>query len=504
MRVGDYYIGRGGVYNVPKAEFKRLEAQNKAREAREKRSAANEVTKSIVKGVFSRQAQGIKDWVDATNAFENILSPNNTNLIRVYRDIEIDSHLWALMRTILLKTLATSFNVHNAAGEIDEELTKKIRQKWFRRFSTYVIESDFYGFSAIQLLDIIGDCFSGCELIPRQYVIQQRGGIKKSLNNSKDLLPFDAFENWLIPVGERENLGLLHKAAPLVIKKKEVISAWSESAEIFGMPMRIGRTNINSPKHRENMEDMLENLGSAAWAVMDKEDEIELVEGAKTDFYKIYDEFINRVNSELSKLILLQTGTTDEKAFVGSAEVHEGILENVIQTYVQMIEEVVKDQLIPVMEYHGLLPYGCTIKAEGKQKLSIKELFDIVKELLPSFNVSKEWIGEVFGVQFEDEVEDLNKNGEEQAKLRASVGGVTALIELQAAVSAGSTSKEAAIAIVMEIYGFDQAKAAAMIGDPKPITETDKTEKPEEGDEPTTVMTKVKNLYKDVLKTCSH
>jgi hypothetical protein len=34
--------------------------------------------------------------------------------------------------------------------------------------------------------------------------------------------------------------------------------------------------------------------------------------------YKIYQEFVQTVNSELSKGILLQTGTTDEKSFSGS------------------------------------------------------------------------------------------------------------------------------------------------------------------------------------------
>lgn len=377
-------ISKEGVYNVAKREASLLDARNIAREKKEQRQQANDIRKGVVKGIFTRVAQGIKDWQNATLIAESIVSPNNTELIRVYRDIEIDAHLWALMRTIQLKVISTKFFVYNEAGEIDEESTKKLQQKWFRRLCLHTIDADFYGFSLVQLGDIVGGNFTGCELVPREYVVQQRGGVKKNISNPRDLIIFDddEFKNWVLPIGERNNLGLLHKAAPLVIKKKEVISAWSEAAEVFGMPTRIGRTQINSPQHRENMEDMLENMGSAAWGVFDKDDEIQLIEGGKTDFYKIYDEFINRANSELSKLILLQTGTTDEKAFVGSAEVHEGILSDVIESYILMVEDMSNEQLIPLCVRQGILPVGCYLKANNEQKFTPKETFDIVKELL--------------------------------------------------------------------------------------------------------------------------
>ena len=343
-------ISKDGVYNVAKREASMLDAKNIAREKREIRQQSNDIRKGVVKGVFTRIAAGVKEWQNATLIAENLVSPNNTELIRVYRDVTIDAHLWALMRTIQLKVISTKFFVYNVAGEIDQDSTDKLTQKWFRRLCSFTIEADFYGFSLVQLGDIVNGNFTGCDLVPREYVVQQRGGVKKSISDTRNLILFDdpEFLNWVLPIGERHNLGILHKAAPLVIKKKEVISAWSESAEIFGMPTRIGRTNINSPTHRANMEDMLENMGSAAWGVFDKEDEIQLIEGGKSDFYKIYDNFINRINSELSKLILLQTGTTDEKSFVGSAEVHAETLTSVIEAYILMVEDMTNEQLIPL------------------------------------------------------------------------------------------------------------------------------------------------------------
>jgi hypothetical protein len=53
-----------------------------------------------------------------------------------------------------------------------------------------------------------------------------------------------------------------------------------------------------------------------------------------------------------------------------------------------------------------------------------------------------------------------------QAKLRGSVGGVTGIIAIIAAVSIGQMTKESAIKILIEIYGLSEIAATAMIGEP--------------------------------------
>ena len=57
-----------------------------------------------------------------------------------------------------------------------------------------------------------------------------------------------------------------------------------------------------------------------------------------------------------------------------------------------------------------------------------------------------------------------------QAELKGSVGGVTALIQLQQSVAQGYTSIDAAIATLEEIYGIPTDIAKRMIGNPKEKT----------------------------------
>ncbi len=69
--------------------------------------------------------------------------------------------------------------------------------------------------------------------------------------------------------------------------------------------------------------------------------------------------------------------------------------------------------------------------------------------------------------------EVLNKNEEarkkSQAELKGSVGGVTALLDIQKSVAEGTTDRYAAIEIIKEIFGIAEETASKMLGTPKVI-----------------------------------
>ena len=397
MRILNYEISKNGVVNIVKED---------KRNALKQAKRTNNIREKIYRTALARSRAGVQEWKNATILAESFVMPNNTELIRIYRDIEVDLHLFALMQTIRLKVIANNFFIYNADESVNEQATALFKKKWFRKTAKYIVDSEFYGFSLIQFLDIKDGIFSDAELVPREYVVQQKRGVKKSLANSTDLVPFDApeFLNWVIAVGENDNLGLLHKATPLVIKKKEVISSWSEGAEIFGMPLRVGRTNITDPTKRANMEEMLENIGSAGWAVIHEDDVVEFVETSKTDFFRIYKEFIDTVNSELSKGFLLQTGTTDEKSYSGSAGVHESLLKSLIEAYIVLVEETTNEAIIPACIRLNLLPVGCYFKSDNEQKLSLEEMIKIVSELLKYKDIPNDYLLQTFGVPTEDKI----------------------------------------------------------------------------------------------------
>lgn len=56
-----------------------------------------------------------------------------------------------------------------------------------------------------------------------------------------------------------------------------------------------------------------------------------------------------------------------------------------------------------------------------------------------------------------------------QAQLKGTVGGVQGILEIQKSVSEGITDRTAAIALLMEIYGFSEEQANNVVGTPKII-----------------------------------
>lgn len=58
-----------------------------------------------------------------------------------------------------------------------------------------------------------------------------------------------------------------------------------------------------------------------------------------------------------------------------------------------------------------------------------------------------------------------------QATLRGSVGGVSAVLAIQTSVANGTTSYDAGVAMLENIFGYSNEVAKKMLGEPKPITE---------------------------------
>ena len=66
--------------------------------------------------------------------------------------------------------------------------------------------------------------------------------------------------------------------------------------------------------------------------------------------------------------------------------------------------------------------------------------------------------------EIQEEATDENKKA--QAVLRGSVGGVTSLLAIQASVSAKTTTKEAGVSMIVNLFGFSEEIAEEMLGEP--------------------------------------
>ena len=389
---------------------------------------ATNIIKKITEQYINREKENIKKWRDATDYAEDNIMPDRADLMRIYRDVVLDAHVSSVMSSLINAVLQSEFMVMDGDKE-DIETKVILESKWFRDFIRYSIESKFYGFSLVQLGSIKDNMLKDIAIVPRENVIPNIKSVKRYVLNPSDLISYDQakFENWVVPIGETNDLGLLHKITPWALWKKDVTVAWAEYAEVFGMPMRIGRTNINNPDSKANMNSMLQNMGRGGWATIDETDVIEFLQLNKTDAYNIYKEFINLADEQISKIVLGQTMTTENGSSRSQSEVHERVAETYTSACKMFVKNVINDQLFPILAYHGVIRNDLKFTWDKSEKLTLLDKWDITKGLLGTYTIKPEKIQEMFGIEvFEKEsnegIEPLDP--EQKAKAKAMLDEV--------------------------------------------------------------------------------
>ena len=370
-----------------------------------KRPKSANVGKTIdVPKSLTRVRQDLETWRSATIAAESIMYPNRTQLLRLYKDVDLDAHLTAVIDVRKNAILGAEFIVVDENGDTNEEKTIEINKEWFLKFTDLSLDSIYWGYSLIQMGDIVDNEFTTIELVPRHYVKQEFGLITQNLASNDGVSYLKPpYKDWYIGVGEKRDLGLYLKAAPHVIWKKGAMGSSSDFLETYGSPIRIIKTDVRDDETRTNAEKMLADMGANAWGVFDRDDELELHNGQTSSGNdKMFDTPIDRANSELSKLILGQTGTTDEKSFTGAANVHERVMQSVKDADIKFIESVYRKQLIPLLNKHGLGYEGLTIKIKEDDELTLKEKSEIDLKLLDHYKIPAEYFEQTYGVPVEE------------------------------------------------------------------------------------------------------
>jgi phage gp29-like protein len=364
-----------------------------------KQSKRNVLAKRVTQAQINLLRQDIGKWRSAQVSAKDLRSPDREMLYNLYADLLIDSHLTSLMQTRKINVLGKPFKVVNDSGVEDKEKTKLFQAPWFRQFLSHAMDSKFWGHSLIEFGDLVEGQFQEVYLVPRANVSPELGIVKENVDGSGQVFSYhDAADLWVIEVGEQRDLGLLEKAAPHVLWKKAAAAAWSEYCEVFGMPVRVGKTDTDDPIDRANFERMLRDLGSAAYAMLANDESIEFIQNPQSDAYMVYDQRIERSNSEMSKLILGQTMTSDNGSSRSQSEVHERVAQSYTSDDMRHMSDVINFKLIPFLIERGYPLQGFYFEWDTSEVLGIKEQWDIIdKAMQRGLKVPADYITQTFG-----------------------------------------------------------------------------------------------------------
>ncbi|MFH2124935.1 MAG: DUF935 family protein [Pseudomonadota bacterium] len=144
--------------------------------------------------------------------------------------------------------------------------------------------------------------------------------------------------------------GIMRTCAWWWMFKNYAVKDWVAFAEIFGMPLRVGKYEPGSNKEdREALKDALLSLGVDGAAVISKDTEI-LFEstGARTAGKTVFEAVALFCNKELSKAILGQTLTSDmdKVGSYGAAKVHDEVREDIRDADAGALAKTLRQQIL--------------------------------------------------------------------------------------------------------------------------------------------------------------
>lgn len=327
---------------------------NKKTTPKKGRKKVDRKSKSLVKQPLDRVKMQIGDL---TKAVENALDPVNSDridLLTMYENSWKDSQVIAEREKAESYLITEPFEV--LEGEIlNKEKTKLFERPWFTHFITIAMYTDFweYTLAEFQEQDEKGE-FTDVKVFPRKHV---RPFEKQIVLNPTDregiLYEGQEYDFFLLPLGDPDNPGKLESITREVIWKTFARSDWSEYNERFGKPLLDFAIDTNNEEEVREKTEMAANFGSNGWMVRDIEEEVNIVQIASRASAENFKDMALFCDDQIAKLMNGQTGTSDEKSFVGAAEVHERVLDKFTEARLKRIQDIVNYKLLPFLQYHG-------------------------------------------------------------------------------------------------------------------------------------------------------
>lgn len=354
---------------------------------------------------FARIRQDILLWREAIKESEMPYYPQRVKMQRLFQDTIINPQVLSVMERRKDLTLLRDFKIATKDGTESEELKAIFRNYnytpaniennnacWFDDFMEYVLDALFFGYSLVTLGDVVNDSFPDLSTIRRQNVSPDRLNVTSfvySLSGAD--FTKDPYVDWHVYVPTRSTLGvsqcgygLLYPMAMLEIYLRNNIAFNADYTELYGQPLRMGKTTKTEEDERAAFARDLQNMGSSPWILLDEgQDTVELVESnSKGTGYNSYDNLEGRLVKQLSKLVLGHADALDStpgKLGAGSGDnnpVTIALSDKQSKDGI-FVQNIINGQLIPRMRKLGFkipLDYSFQFKDDDeKQQQRVKE-----------------------------------------------------------------------------------------------------------------------------------
>ncbi len=356
----------------------------------------------LVDKTISMTRQDIAKMRTAQNAFRNAENPSVWQLYNLYDYILDDATLTSQIENRIQDTLGSSFTLKQKGGDVDQELTDTFQNsELFNEIITQIINTRFYGYSVIELdwkQEGQNETQLAATLFPRQNILPKSGTLLFDYNEEKGVkyreLP--EYGTWILEFGKPGEMGLINKAIPYCLFKRFATSCYSELCEIYGIPPRVYKTDTQDPQAVARGKQMMRDMGSAAWFIIDTTEEFEWAKGSTTNG-EVYTNLIRLCDNQNSLLI--------SGAIVGQDTVHgsynkdeagQKLLSKLILADMAMVEMYMNTRVMPALARIGIIPADYVFAWKVSEDLGV--LWKRTLEALNHFEIDPNWVKDKFGI----------------------------------------------------------------------------------------------------------
>ena len=318
---------------------------------------------------LQRIRQDVQSWREAVAEAEQAWYPHRVKMQRMFLDTILNGHVAACMSRRKNLTLLKDFKLCDVESmEEDEQWTKVLKKSWFNLYCNYVLDAQFFGYSLISLGDLVNDEFPKLTTIRRYNISPDRLNVTSyvySLSGAN--FTDEPYRLWNVyqptPTDVGISLcgyGLLYKVAMYEIICRNTLGFNMDAAEMYGMPVRVGKTIKTNEDERALFERALAQMGSAGYILMDLNDELELVESSQSGAgFKVYESLEKRCEQKISKILLghadaLDSTTGKLGASQGEDSPVTQALEDIQSIDSRMLENNVNTELLPRLREMGI------------------------------------------------------------------------------------------------------------------------------------------------------
>ncbi|WP_016949787.1 DUF935 domain-containing protein [Anabaena sp. PCC 7108] len=353
------------------------------------------------------------------NPDETLLKRGGGKGLKLYDEIEEDSHAYAVLQKRKLAVIARPWEVKAASEKrLDKKAADLVRMQIETKLdhlTTELLDATLKGFSVSELMweD------SGSEIFVKEFKARDQRRFTFTPKNELRLLtrqnmvsgeavPERKFirHSFGAKDGNPFGRGLGSKLYFPVWFKRQGISFWLIFCEKFGMPTAVGKYGANaSQAEQKKLLDALRALAQDAGVIIPEGMAIELLEATRSSTSDLYERLIRYMDEQISEAVLGETLTTNIGS-VGSkaaADTHDGVRLEVSKADADLLSQTFNNTLckwIVELNLPGANPPTIWRVFEEQEDLNTrstrdKTLFDM------GFKLKPDAVKEIYGDHYE-------------------------------------------------------------------------------------------------------